>query len=440
MSSGTASGGRLTTPRTLAHRPAMTRMYDVAIVGGGIAGGALACALSRGGLEVLLLERQVEYRDRVLGEGMMPWGVAEARRAGVEDVLLDNRDGTVTLTHWLGYEMGIDPTGVEVDASPLGQAVAGIDGILDVRHPVACEAFVGAASVSGATVVRGATEVVATFGPSPSVSWVVDGAQQQAPCRIVVGADGKVSMMRRLASIDLHEEPAATVATGMLAGGLDDAPATMGYSLHETDRHLISFPQTDARARLYVCMPIVDRSRFTGEGGVKRFLAAWDSPSLPFGSAIAAGRQEGPCGTFPLNSASVDDPVREGLVLIGDAAGWIDPLIGQGLSMAMRDVRSVAEVLLGGADRSPSAFATYVEERRERLAILALRGRIGQRLEVDFSTSFSPRRVAVAETLFEDDVFGPLISTQLRGPDLADRRVLRTAERARLAQILGVVV
>lgn len=73
--------------------------YDVAIVGGGIAGGALATALARGGLGVLLLERQTEYRDRVLGEGMMPWGVAEARRAGVEDVLVGNPDGAVTLTH-----------------------------------------------------------------------------------------------------------------------------------------------------------------------------------------------------------------------------------------------------------------------------------------------------------------------------------------------------
>lgn len=75
----------------------MRRSFDVAIVGGGIAGGALACALSRAGFGVLLLERQQEYRDRVLGEGIVPWGVADAR--------LDNPEGTLTLTHWFEYRM-----------------------------------------------------------------------------------------------------------------------------------------------------------------------------------------------------------------------------------------------------------------------------------------------------------------------------------------------
>ena len=41
---------------------------DVAIVGGGIAGAALATVLARDGCEVLLLERQTSYRDKVRGE------------------------------------------------------------------------------------------------------------------------------------------------------------------------------------------------------------------------------------------------------------------------------------------------------------------------------------------------------------------------------------
>lgn len=416
--------------------------YDVAIVGGGIAGGALATALARGGLGVLLLERQTEYRDRVLGEGMMPWGVAEARRAGVEDVLVGNPDGAVTLTHWLAYEIGSDPDAVMRNALTVGfgDRVPGIEGILDVRHPVACEAFAGAASLAGATVVRGATDVLATFGSAPTVSWSGAGARQAASCRLVVGADGKVSTIRRQASIGLREEGATSVAAGMLVGGLDGAPATMGYSLHESDRHLISFPQAGARARLYVCVAIAERSRFTGEGGVGRFLAAWNSPSLPFGGAVAGGRQDGPCGTFPLSSAFVDDPVDEGLVLIGDAAGWIDPLIGQGLAMAMRDTRSIAEVLLEESDWDPAAFASYADERRQRLAILALNARVQQHLDVDFSPSFSPLRLEVTEKTYEDELFRSLLGTQIRGSEYADPRVLETTERARLSAMIGAVV
>ena len=422
--------------------PTVTRSFDVAIVGGGIAGGSLACVLARGGLGVVLLERQTEYRDRVLGEGMMPWGVAEARQAGVEEVLLGNPQGSVVLTHWLDYGIGEDPDRVEEEALafPLSRVVPGVDGILCVRHPVACEAFAESASRAGATVVKGATDVEATFGATPSVSWSVNGVRESATCRIVVGADGKVSSMRKIASIELREGAATSVTAGMLTGGLDGAPPTMGYSLTETYRRLISFPQAGSRSRLYVCVSIEERTRFTGPQGIDRFLAAWDSPSLPFGSVIANGRQDGPCGTFPLNSAFVDTPVRDGLVLIGDAAGWVDPLIGQGLAMAMRDARTVADVLLDGADWTLNDFGAYVEERRGRLEVLALNARVQQRLDVDFSPDFSPRRAAVTAALYDDDVFRTLLGTQTRGPEAVDPRVFSASERARLNESLGVPV
>lgn len=58
------------------------READVVVVGGGIAGAALAAALAGDGTSVVVLEASEEYRDRVRGESMMPWGVSEARRAG----------------------------------------------------------------------------------------------------------------------------------------------------------------------------------------------------------------------------------------------------------------------------------------------------------------------------------------------------------------------
>ena len=55
----------------------MTETHDVVVVGAGIGGAALATVLARNGLDVLLLERQTAYRDKVRGEWMAPWGVAE---------------------------------------------------------------------------------------------------------------------------------------------------------------------------------------------------------------------------------------------------------------------------------------------------------------------------------------------------------------------------
>jgi 2-polyprenyl-6-methoxyphenol hydroxylase-like FAD-dependent oxidoreductase len=416
----------------------MRRSFDVAIVGGGIAGGALACALSRRGLGVLLLERQQEYRDRVLGEGMMPWGVADARSVGIEDALLDNPEGTVTLTHWFEYRMDKDPAEVERESldQPFSAAVEGVEGALCLRHPVACEAFAAAAQRAGATVVRGVREVTVNLGRRPSVGWSANGQADEATARLLVGADGKVSSLRRHAAIDLREEDPPSFVAGMLAGGLAGAPTTIGYSVNETDRFLIAFPQPKDRARLYICVPPDDRTRFTGADAAERFLAAWDSPHMPHAAVVAGGRQEGPCATFPLNSASVAEFTREGLVLIGDAAGWIDPLIGQGLAMCMRDARLVTEALLDNREWSPDIFSDYADERRKRLAILALNARVQQRLDVDFSPDLASGRLEVVGAVWGDPIFGALMSAQIAGPEAADAAVFEPTELDRLRSLL----
>ena len=63
--------------------------YDVVIVGGGLAGSGLGAALAKTGARVLITEREAQFRDRVRGEGMQPWGAAEARELGLYRPLIE---------------------------------------------------------------------------------------------------------------------------------------------------------------------------------------------------------------------------------------------------------------------------------------------------------------------------------------------------------------
>jgi flavin-dependent dehydrogenase len=63
--------------------------YDIVTVGGGIAAAALAKAMAERGAKVLVLERETQFKDRVRGEFLVPWGAAEARELGIRDLLKD---------------------------------------------------------------------------------------------------------------------------------------------------------------------------------------------------------------------------------------------------------------------------------------------------------------------------------------------------------------
>ena len=62
--------------------------YDIITVGGGVGGSSLAKAMAERGYRVLVLERETTFKDRVRGEWMAPWGVADSRELGVYETLI----------------------------------------------------------------------------------------------------------------------------------------------------------------------------------------------------------------------------------------------------------------------------------------------------------------------------------------------------------------
>ena len=337
----------------------MADVADAVVVGGGIAGASLAFALAREGLGVTVLEASDAYEDRVRGESMHLWGVVEARALGVEQVMLDA--GAHIAPVWKQYAEGLGETG-EI---PMSAFLDGFDGTLNLRHPDACQALVDAAAAEGATVVRGAREIKVAGGSSPTVSYVASGNGHEVATSVVVGADGRASTVRKQSGITLERQDPITYIAGLLLDGLDGVPE-QDVLAGEGDTFFVMLHQGGGRARVYLIPGLSGQHRFSGPNGTSRFLEACALSCLPWGDQVAAARPAGPCATYPGDDTWTATPYTDGVVLIGDAAGHNDPIIGQGLSIAMRDARTVRDVVLDGG-RSADAFAAYGAERMERM-------------------------------------------------------------------------
>jgi 2-polyprenyl-6-methoxyphenol hydroxylase-like FAD-dependent oxidoreductase len=386
---------------------------EVVIIGGGVGGGALATVLARSGLDVVVLERESTYPDRVRGEYIAPWGVAEFKRLGLVELLKSN--GALNVERNIPYDENWTPEVAETRALDLTRMVPDIPGALCIGHPTMCNAFAAAATAAGARVIGGIKELEVTAGSWPVVSFSHDGSRTQLSPRLVFGADGRNSIVRKQLAFPVLSDEPHNIIGGMLVANVPAWPRNVQAIGTEDKLHYFVFPQGKDLVRLYACYDFTDRARFSGPDREARLLRSFRLKCLPHSGSILEGTPVGPFNSFSNEDHWVDDPTAPGIVLVGDAAGHNDPITGQGLSIAARDARIVSDILISARNWDQTAFVPYVEERRERMRRLRIAARLAAKLRVEFGEEAKQRRARVSQRAIERQL-SPLPASMV-GPE-----------------------
>jgi flavin-dependent dehydrogenase len=310
--------------------------WDVVIAGAGPAGAALAIDGSGRGLRVLLLDRRTAPPDKACGEGILPAGV---RRLAALGVHLGPEHASPLAGIRYVQEDGSSVEGRFADGTGLGVRRTALSAALWERAAAAGAELRPGVEVQNVTREAGAIVAHTSAGPLRA--------------HLVVAADGLHSRLRR-------------------AEGLELAPMRAAQHRFGVRRHLALAPWTDhvevhwARGVEAYVTPAGSRRvgvAFLVHGAAARFDDLLQRfPALRDRLAGAPVDSEDR-GAGPLLQ-NVQRRTAERLVLLGDAAGYVDAITGEGISLALACAADLAELLpdVLAAGAGPKSLAAY--ERR----------------------------------------------------------------------------
>ncbi len=347
-------------------------MLDVIVAGAGPAGALAALLLARRGARVRLLDRARFPRDKLCGDTLNPGALrALARHVDIEPLVarglaidgmrLTGPSGVTICGRYGDGLSGRAITRRELDAWLLDQAVAG--GVECTDGVTVTEPFIdtrgGIASVAGVRIrsSNGTTDVL------------------RAP--LVIGADGRRSVLAAAIQVARQPRRPRRWAVGAYFESVEGLQP-LGEMHVRHGRYIGVAPLPDGRANACLVEPVA------GEA------AAWRDPGAHLREALSSdpllarrfARARAVTGATVLGPMAIDvsRPGAPGLLLAGDAAGFIDPITGDGLRYAFVGAElaaSVGAVVLAGAiahDHAPDVLAA------RRHAVLSAKWRFNRAL------------------------------------------------------------
>src|SRR5205807_7211122 len=140
-----------------------------------------------------------------------------------------------------------------------------------VGHPQACAALRDAAERAGVIVLSGVRDVTVTPGEHPQIAVSRGDATEDFRPRLVVGADGRASSVRKACALELNETEARLMLAGLLLGEAASWPEETNCMTVEGDWFVLGFPRPGGLLRVYAAYSVAAKDRLTGQHKMDEF-------------------------------------------------------------------------------------------------------------------------------------------------------------------------
>lgn len=339
----------------------MAEHYDILIVGGGLVGASLACALAGAGLQPPLRigvieaapfgsRSQASFDDRAIAlaagsrrifEGMGLWADIAPAATPIERIHVSDR-GRFGFTRLDRREEGVPALGYVALSRELGQVLAARVQQFDSLELIT-PAEVSAIDNAG-TMVR--------------VRLRHEDAAAEVTADLVVAADGARSRVREslgIAATEWDYRQTAVITNIRTARPHHQ----VAYERFTDQGPLALLPMSEGRCSVVWTLPSaqVDEIMALDDAG---FLARLQAR---FGYRLGHFERVGRRDAYPLRLVRAQESIRPRLALIGNAAHTLHPIAGQGFNLGLRDVAALAEVICDARRAGRDIGAAVVLQR-----------------------------------------------------------------------------
>ena len=317
----------------------MAEHYDILIVGGGLVGASLVCALAGQGMTIGLVESapfgsrgQAGFDDRAIAlaagsqrifAGMGLWDAIAPSATPIERIHVSDR-GRFGFTRLDRREEGVAALGYVVLSRDLGRVLAERLQRLD-----------GVELITPAEV----TDIDNSATPA-RVQLNREGQPAGVTADLVVAADGARSRVREALGIETSEWDYRQ--TALITNIRTARPhGNVAYERFTDQGPIALLPMSEGRCSVVWTLPAAQ---------VDAVLALNDAACLArlqerFGYRLGRFERIGRRDAYPLTLVRARESVRSRLALIGNAAHTLHPIAGQGFNLGLRDVAALAEVV-----------------------------------------------------------------------------------------------